>query len=136
VDSRPDRSRDRGRFFFFGELIAALMDYAEKHFSLQKVYQGQTILEHLHSVVDQTGEVPEELELPPFPKAIDQVWYKFLEVHRGRTYGMSGVNPISFQDLQAWSSVTGAHLSGWEIEVIMKLDRLWLESIKDDSEDS
>ena len=112
------------------------MNYAGSLFALDKVYDGKTIRQHLESVHEQTGDAPEELELPPFPEVLRNVWSKFLDVHRGRTCGTMGVNPLSFQDLLAWMSVSGEALSGWEVDVVLRLDRLWMKSIHDESEES
>jgi hypothetical protein len=111
------------------------LNYAESLFALDKVYEGKTIRQHLESVHEQTGEAPEELELPPFPEVLRNVWSKFLDVHRGRTYGTMGVNPLSYQDLLAWMTVSGEALSGWEIDVVLRLDRLWMKSVNDDSKE-
>nr|WP_258038738.1 hypothetical protein [Haemophilus seminalis]DAK42661.1 MAG TPA: hypothetical protein [Caudoviricetes sp.] len=35
-------------------------------------------------------------------------------------------NPITFSEILAWSQLTNTSLARWEIEVIKRLDVLWL----------
>lgn len=39
-----------------------------------------------------------------------------------------GPLPISYQDIRAWSDVTGRWLAPWELDVVLRLDRTWLTS--------
>lgn len=89
-------------------------------------------LEHLERV---TGEEDPELRIPPFPEPIRRLWNKFLSLHEGRTYGINGVNPISYADIDAWMRVTNSCLDQWEVEAIFKIDKAWLRASRVDEEE-
>lgn len=43
---------------------------------------------------------------------------------------MNGPSAISFQEIESWSRLTGNSLSSWEVDVIVRLDKLYLETMK------
>ena len=49
----------------------------------------------------------------------------FYAVSCSRQCGMAA-NPITFSEILAWSQLTNTSLARWEIEVIKRLDVLWL----------
>ena len=68
------------------------------------------------------GFTPKELaEYPILPEAGRHVWNWYNDMARTRQIGM-GVNPISYQEIQAWSTLTGRRLRGWELETILAID--------------
>lgn len=71
---------------------------------------------------------------PPLPDCAAYVWETFLELHKGRTYGMSGPNPLSYGDIVAWCNLTGITLSSWEIGVIKTLDMAWMKAMNEGGE--
>lgn len=96
-------------------------------FALNKAENGAPLREHLEIVAQVTGEVPEELALPDFPEELRLVWYKFEAIGRGRSYGINGADPISYSDMYYWCRLTGWALEEWEIELIKRLDMMWLK---------
>lgn len=88
--------------------------------------------EHLQQVEKVTGKTPTELLGPDFPVDASLVWAYFLEVHQGRSYGMSGPNPVSWSDLSAWCNLHGIVLSSWEVSTIKELDLLWISIAHED----
>jgi hypothetical protein len=68
-----------------------------------------------------------------FPDVAAHIWSSFLELHEGRTYGMSGPNPISYDIIKAWCDLTSITLSPWEIETIKSLDNLWIKTIGEEN---
>lgn len=40
--------------------------------------------------------------------------------------GFSGPNPISYSDIKDFMELTDTPLSGWEVDTIMKLDRVYM----------
>jgi hypothetical protein len=50
------------------------------------------------------------------------LWNAFVELHEGRGSNGYGSNPISWQDLAAWQSISGVTLTAWEVSVIRALD--------------
>jgi len=84
--------------------------------------------EHLEQVEKSTGKTPEELIGPEFPDIVAHVWAAFLDLHKGRSYGMSGGNPLTWSDIAAWCNLTGIVLSSWEVDTIKALDMAWVAS--------
>jgi len=80
-----------------------------------------------------TGKRPPELVLPQFPDSARYVWSTFNEMSAGRTYGMNGPNPLSWEGIKAWSDLHGIPLSPWELETIKALDMMWVRSLNEDS---
>lgn len=90
---------------------------------------------HLEQVAKSLGRVPEDLIGPPFPDRYAHLWQAFVDIHKGRSYGMSGPNPLSWQDILAWDTLMRAGLQDWEVRVIKALDLLWLRITGEDNSD-
>ena len=88
--------------------------------------------EHLEQVAKVKGETPQELIGPEFPDVSVHVWDAFMRLHSGRTYGMSGPNPLTWECIQAWCNLTGIVLSSWELETIKALDMSWVRVMNED----
>lgn len=78
-----------------------------------------------------TGRDIPDLNGPEMPQVAAYVWHYFLELHKGRTYGMSGPNPLSYGDISAWCNLTGIGLSSWEVGVIKTLDTAWIRAMNE-----
>jgi hypothetical protein len=95
--------------------------------------------DHLEQVAKQLGKQLEEVEdfnaRAIFPDAASHIWTAFIELHDGRTYGMNGPNPISYDIIHAWCSLTGIYLSPWELGVIKSLDSIWMKTISEEAND-
>jgi len=78
-----------------------------------------------------TGKVPKELEPPEFPDVATYVWEIFMHLHSGRTYGMSGANPLTWEGIQAWCNLNGIVLSSWELETVKALDTTWVRTMNE-----
>ena len=95
-----------------------------------------TEADHLAQVAKQLGKSLEEIEQRNsdalFPDLAAHLWTAFLELHDGRTYGMSGPNPISYDIIKAWCDITGIQLSPWEIGTIKALDNLWIKTTSEE----
>jgi len=55
------------------------------------------------------------------------VW--FLTLHAQRSQSGFGPSPLCFSDIDAWSRLSGTKLHGWELEVILDLDGIFLTEI-------
>tara|TARA_R110002074_G_C12227310_1_gene637870 strand:+ start:277 stop:609 length:333 start_codon:yes stop_codon:yes gene_type:complete len=90
-----------------------------------------TEADHLAQVAKQLGKDLEDVEKfnsdALFPDIASHIWTTFIELHDGRTYGMSGPNPISYDIIKAWCDLTGVDLSPWEVTIIKSLDNLWIK---------
>tara|TARA_R110000787_G_scaffold131812_2_gene243969 strand:+ start:246 stop:581 length:336 start_codon:yes stop_codon:yes gene_type:complete len=87
--------------------------------------------DHLAQVAKQLGKELADVEQANadaiFPDVASHLWATFIELHDGRTYGMSGPNPISYDIIKAWCDITGVDLSPWEVTIIKSLDNLWIK---------
>lgn len=128
---RPSRGSHGGDPAFFEELTENLTNYAAKRFELSKFVQGVPLLDHLEQVYEATGEFPDEAELPETSSYELYIWGKYLSLHHGRAYGINGPCPISYQDILAWTSIMRESLEPWEVEVIMMIDRKFLEFVQE-----
>lgn len=82
----------------------------------------------LEAVRRQTGITPKELEnLLECPEMMVFVWQYFLDLHNTRSSTGFGVNPITYQEIKAYSSIMGIQLDEWEVRVIKRLDHIALE---------
>jgi len=71
--------------------------------------------------------MPAGLEPPTkFPSLLSHLWSAFLVLNRARSAGFSGPNPISYEQIKAWKELTANDLEPWEVDVVMKLDGIYL----------
>lgn len=61
------------------------------------------------------------------PEAGCLIWSWFVELSASRTYGMSGPNPLSWSEIEAWARLRRWPLSDSHITILRALDRAWLE---------
>lgn len=73
------------------------------------------------------------VDAPPFPDLATHIWAAFLELHNGRTYGMSGPNPISYDTIYFWCRMTGIELTPWEISVVKDLDNEYIKAMGEEN---
>jgi len=83
-------------------------------------------------VAKQLGKPLEEVEefndSAIFPDAASHLWSVFIQLHKGRTYGMNGPNPISYELIHNWSNISGITLDYWEVDIMQSLDMIWIEA--------
>ena len=91
--------------------------------------KGVTESAHLEQVAKQLGHRPKELEAPKFPFPMAHVWSSFFSISGGRQFGYSGPQPLTFTGIKAWQETTDNTLEGWEVDVIKKLDLLYVRAI-------
>ncbi|UTC27974.1 hypothetical protein [Stenotrophomonas phage A1432] len=77
----------------------------------------QTLRASLEQVWKTLKRKPEQLNGPELPEELEYVWEWFREVFAG--------TPLTFQEMQAWSNMTGKRLLGWEADLIKSLDRIF-----------
>jgi hypothetical protein len=94
--------------------------------------------DHLAQVAKQLGKNVSDIEQSNadaiFPDLASHLWATFLELHDGRTYGMSGPNPISYDIIKAWCDITSVDLSPWEVSTIKALDNLWIKTTSEEAD--
>ena len=70
-------------------------------------------------------------EEPEIPFYLEHIWAWFWQLHRGRTYGMSGANPISWEAIQCWSNILQTEIRPIEAEILKEIDSVYLEYVAD-----
>jgi len=76
----------------------------------------------------QAGRRIEALESPTeFPTLLSYVWSAFISLNNTRSSGFSGPNPITYEQVLAWKTLTGSEVSPKEVELIMKIDRVYMQ---------
>lgn len=110
--------------------MSDLLDWAEHEFKLNQTDDsGITKREHLEQVERQIGHAPKGLENPTiFPRLLMHLWSAFCSLNSARTAGFSGPNPITYTELQAWKELTETPLSSWDIQVLKRLDQVYLRT--------
>jgi len=60
--------------------------------------------------------------MPEFPRAMGYLWRVYHRLRRRIAVGFTGLNPIGWQDIDAFVRQTGFRLAPWEIEVLEAID--------------
>lgn len=100
-------------------------------FRLAEARGDVTLREHLEAVERQTGRRPRDLDGPPLPDCVAHVWSWWQDLHVARGGTGFGPAPIGWQDVAAWSALTGTITRPAEIRLLMDIDRAWLEAQAD-----
>jgi hypothetical protein len=118
---------------FEESLKAGLLEFAENELEMGADQgAGGSLRDNLISVWEQTGIKPDELVEVDCPEGIKHVWGHFLELHRSRGMGAASPNPISYQDILAWSQLTKNDPTPFEVSCLTSLDALWLSTLNKD----
>lgn len=67
---------------------------------------------------------------PCIPEAGRLAWSWFSDLCRTRTWHMAGPNPISHAEIEAYARLYRWPLEPRHIELIMALDRIWLDHVQ------
>jgi hypothetical protein len=73
--------------------------------------------------------IERRLEGPVFPSVLGYLWNWFHELSDARSSGGMGPCCITYQDIAAWSRLSGHKPSPWDVAVLRDLDRLWMSII-------
>ena len=113
-----------------------MLDFAEHNFRLGRADKdGVSERDRLEQIATQLGYTPKDLIGPVMPDIARHLWDYFLELHRGRTYGASGPNPLSYEGIQAWCNLSGVALYSYEVDVIKELDSMWVRIMNEGGND-
>lgn len=85
---------------------------------------------HLEQVAKIRGEIPDGLIAPEIPPHATFMWEIFLEIHRGRTYGM-GANPLTWTDIRNWCILFGVDLTPWQVDTVKMIDMVWVRVVNE-----
>lgn len=81
--------------------------------------------EHLQAIAEQTGITPDELNNPEPNLAVQHLLVVFQQLSLSRQVGMA-LNPITYGEIVAWSQLYHTRLAMWEIDVLKRLDLVFL----------
>lgn len=73
--------------------------------------------------------------MPPLPFLAEGAWRKYRLLHRRRGSGMEA-NPVSYTELEAFKAATRTFVSGWEADLIMRMDDAALAAWRADAADA
>lgn len=108
--------------------MAEFEAFATSQFELAATQEdGSTVIEHLLSIEERTGQTPQVLlDAPHCPAGCEELWRIFGELHSCR--GTTGFGPmrITYTDLDAFQRVSGTTLQPWERDAIRKADNAYL----------
>jgi len=100
---------------------------------LERKVDGKATTGDLLKQVQKTkGHDLPELDAPTFPDILAHLWECFLEIHVGRSYGMNGPNPISYESINCYQTLSGIELTWWDVETVKLLDSIWIKSTSGD----
>lgn len=68
-------------------------------------------------------------DAPEIPFYLEHIWTWFWQVHRGRTYGMSGPSPLTWPDIQSWTTLLQTNIRPIEVEILKEIDSVYLEYV-------
>lgn len=81
-----------------------------------------------------TEEARRKLVGPEFPEPMRYLWDWYHELAAGRGVGMSGLLPIAYQDIDAWSRLTGHAVTPVEVRALMTLDAVFRHPGEDEDD--
>lgn len=67
--------------------------------------------------------------LPKMPRALEHIWAWFCELNSARTSNGFGANPITYSEIAAWSALTLNVPTPWEVSLLKRIDRAFLEEM-------
>lgn len=79
-------------------------------------------------VHEQSGELPDLLNIPPIPTELIYLWNYFQCLNRKRTVGMNAPNPLSDSEILAWQRRNRVVLDPFENDCIDALDQAFLDA--------
>ena len=84
---------------------------------------GSTMREHWeHAAARGSVAARAKLEAPEFPEQLSYLWSWTLELHGRSGVSMAGLNPLTYQTLDAWARLTGRDPMPHEVEALILLD--------------
>jgi hypothetical protein len=79
-------------------------------------------------------EYEAELETDDFPLPLLYLWVAFNRIRRRKGGNGFGPSPIEMTDIDAFNRLSGMAFAPWEVEMIERLDDIFLKSLADAAE--
>jgi hypothetical protein len=97
------------------------MEYA-RHYAegSKRAPDGATMRDHWLASGSDVARA--KLLAPEFPDELEYLWGWALELHGRSGVSMAGLNPLTFQTIEAWARLTGRSLLPQEVEGLILLD--------------
>jgi hypothetical protein len=87
-------------------------------------------MEHWKKAEKQTGRTPKALlEAPTLPSIATGLWSIYQDLSSGREQGFDGPATLSWTTIQSYCAVTGLSFSRFELEIIRRLDNMWVKAV-------
>ena len=97
------------------------MAYARHHAECSKrAPDGSTMREHWEASGSAVARA--KLEAPEFPEDLAYLWDWTLELHGRSGVSMAGLNPLTYQTLDAWARLLERDPMPHEVEALILLD--------------
>lgn len=71
---------------------------------------------------------PGRADGPPIPWPGKRIWSIFLALNAARGSNGWGPNPITFQEIEAWSRLNREPVRPWELSILAAMDAAYMES--------
>lgn len=76
---------------------------------------------------DQTAKLEAALTMPELPQALEYLWRAYGRLRRRKgTTDLGSPLPLEWPDLLAFSHLSGTRLAPWEIEILERIDDLFI----------
>lgn len=103
-----------------------LLAFAEREIKLSKRQKdGGTLRDHLTAAYRQTGRKHDLLSDLPCGM-FDYIWIWFCELDSARSATDFGLNPLTYQEISSWASLTERNINRYDVGLIKKIDTMRL----------
>ena len=112
-------------------LYKNIIEFAKNEFERSQNIEGsdETQQAVLESLAWQAGKkVSDLVTVVEFPELLDYLWRWFVDLNNERGSNGFGLNPLDSTKLKDWCWRTGNSPTKWEMEVIVKLGRVFDEA--------
>ena len=90
---------------------------------------SMTWRDHYESIWKDSGIKPRELNIDgEIPELLEYIMMWFSELNNSRSGGMGGPEPITYQEIMAWSYITNRKPEYWEVLLIKRLDIIYINA--------
>lgn len=86
---------------------------------------GLTLETHLTSHWKQSGQMPEQLNVPDIPYELIYVWDWWVELNRTRPVGMD-IGALNYTEIANWATLLKIGITAFEVRCIMALDSAYM----------
>lgn len=114
------------------------MDYARAYMAgSQRADDGATLREHWERAAARGSTTARaRLRLPEFPEELGYLWEWGMALHGRSGVSMAGINPLTFEAIEAWARLHGCAPSPLEVEGLLMLDSALRPSPAEDKQEA